>query len=320
MKKSLFMLGLVLVSNLAQAQYFGLESSEWKYLYYNLGYATVNQISVAGDTTLGDFNAQVYHSFRTTYIPQQGGTYSTYSGTYVFGILRFTQDSVFHWKNGQYNLLYDFGAQIGDTWIVDSGPIVCNDSVAIVEVVGTGTMDVNGFQRRYIDLETNTDTWIGLSGRCIEGIGLYSFNGLSSTTGLGRGFLSGERWCDDIAVPEASPNIFICYSDSIVGTYDPFDTYCLYPSVEVGIMDFESISVDLYPNPAINLLQVSTDLPSGQTAQIHLMNYLGHRVLTKPINNGVSALDVSALAAGVYYYSVVVDGVIMDTGKQVIVR
>ncbi len=61
-------------------------------------------------------------------------------------------------------------------------------------------------------------------------------------------------------------------------------------------------------------------LDEEQAAFIELMNYLGHRIQTTGLNNGITEIDVSSLSSGVYHYSIHVDGLLRQTGKQVILK
>ena len=66
-------------------------------------------------------------------------------------------DSVFHLENDQFHLLFDFGAQVGDEWLISidtaSFDPLCGDS-SFVKVIGTGIESLNGTNYRYLDLET----------------------------------------------------------------------------------------------------------------------------------------------------------------------
>ncbi len=94
-------------------------------------------------------------------------------------------------------------------------------------------------------------------------------------------------------------------------------------SYHVGIENQLAIGngqLSIYPNPAKNLLTVLMVLGHKQAGTIELMNYLGHRIQTTPLNNGITEIDVSSLSSGVYHYSIHVDGVLRQTGKQVILK
>ncbi|MFT4681361.1 MAG: hypothetical protein ACI9YU_001206 [Flavobacteriales bacterium] len=79
-------------------------------------------------------------------------------------------------------------------------------------------------------------------------------------------------------------------------------------------------AISIYPNPARSLLTVLVDLVDEQIERIELMNYLGHRIQTTRLNKGMTEIDVSSLSSGVYHYSIIIDGVVKQTGKQVILK
>ncbi|MFL5788419.1 MAG: hypothetical protein ACJ748_10225, partial [Flavisolibacter sp.] len=73
------------------------------------------------------------------------------------------------------------------------------------------------------------------------------------------------------------------------------------------------------PNPAGNSTRIQYSIPSATNrAQLVLSNNLGQVIKTVPLNaSGVINLDTSLLSSGVYNYSLIVDGKIIDTKKLV---
>ncbi len=88
----------------------------------------------------------------------------------------------------------------------------------------------------------------------------------------------------------------------------------------IGGNGLPAAGLKVIPNPATAKIRIIADLNNGQSAQIDLMNYLGHRMQTVSLSNGITEVDVSSLSSGVYHYSIVIDGVVKQTGKQVILR
>lgn len=81
-----------------------------------------------------------------------------------------------------------------------------------------------------------------------------------------------------------------------------------------------SHSVSVYPNPASNVLNFAVELGQNNSASIQVVDMLGKKVLAKRINNNTEkvSFNVSDLNEGVYFYSLNVDGKIIETKKIVV--
>jgi hypothetical protein len=90
--------------------------------------------------------------------------------TYVSG------DTVFYLVNGQFQVLYNFGAKPGDTWNlgVDTNSNACSKS--IVHVDSIGKMVINGSTFRWISLSTNQNASAGMGGKSVERFGAIGNN------------------------------------------------------------------------------------------------------------------------------------------------
>ena len=98
-----------------------------------------------------------------------------------------------------------------------------------------------------------------------------------------------------------------------------------YISGEVGIQD-QPVTAKLfnaYPNPATSNVTIQYDLAGrtiGNNAQIVITSLVGNRVYTQPINNasGKTNIDLSNLVAGIYFYSIEVNGQAISTKKLIV--
>jgi hypothetical protein len=90
----------------------------------------------------------------------------------------------------------------------------------------------------------------------------------------------------------------------------------------VGESIQKSVSMSaVYPNPAVSTANIDYSLPSGvNRAEIVLTNMLGCRVgqVSLPETSGKARIPVSDLLNGVYFYSLVVDGQVAQTGKFIV--
>jgi hypothetical protein len=74
-------------------------------------------------------------------------------------------------------------------------------------------------------------------------------------------------------------------------------------TVAVGIDELKDVGIMLYPNPAIDLLNIQWDRPFG-TAQILISDALGQVVSTTSASSTSVAIDVASLSQGVYLLSI----------------
>ena len=110
--------------------------AKWSFDYFNVAEYGTWQFEYTHDTLIDGHQSQAIKATKYMYqsfgyvAAQNGGTFYTYS----------SNDSVFYFKNGQFFLLYDFGAHIGDSWILSIDPgSPCSDT-SVVHVIDTGSM------------------------------------------------------------------------------------------------------------------------------------------------------------------------------------
>lgn len=78
-----------------------------------------------------------------------------------------------------------------------------------------------------------------------------------------------------------------------------------------------------YPNPATSQVTVQYELANrtaGDNAQIIITSLVGNKVYSQAINNnnGKASIDLSTLVAGIYFYSLEVNGQIVSTKKLIV--
>ncbi|MCL2511365.1 MAG: T9SS type A sorting domain-containing protein [Bacteroidales bacterium] len=74
-----------------------------------------------------------------------------------------------------------------------------------------------------------------------------------------------------------------------------------------------------YPNPATSVVNIDYALNKGN-AQITLYNILGVSVYEQPLNGreGTARVNIAGFAPGIYFYSIKIDGKVVETKKLVI--
>ena len=203
-------------------------NATWHYDYWNLSQGGYYKISHVGDTLITGhnckrFDIERHQFFIYTNQPQQNDTI-IYTGGHQMGS-KFTyqsNDSVYHWDQNEFQLLFNFGAQIGDSWIVSTQPgnFECDDT-SIVEVIGVGIENINGTNYRYLDLlSTDTSSWT-LNGH---------FNERFGATGY---VFPLEQECNGVV--EWDILTFKCFEDDTFTLYNPSGEDCEYLLTHLSI-------------------------------------------------------------------------------------
>jgi hypothetical protein len=117
-----------------------------------------------------------------------------------------------------------------------------------------------------------------------------------------------------------------CFSDE----NNPSDETCIqiiFDTRNVGIEDVFATNnsgiSEAYPNPANSNVKMNYSLePSWNNATLDVYSMLGSRVRTLSINekSGTVNLDVSSLPAGLYFYTLMVDGNAINTKKMLVTK
>lgn len=192
------------------------------------------------------------------------GNICAWKSDYIFD----RNDSVFFFNNAmqRFNLLYDFSASIGDSWVIYLGH---NDSISlIVDSIGSIVVDSITLKILYTrDIIGSIDVAFG--GKHIQRIG-------------GAYLFPMGMACDP------GPGDLRCYQDSEI-FYKESQYDCEYVSIE--IINDERLSV--YPNPVEKTLYIES---AENVINVAVFSINGQNVL----NTNQKEIDVSILTKGIY--------------------
>lgn len=132
--------------------------------------------------------------------------------------------------------------------------------------------------------------------------------------------LSGNCFCTDDAVA-IEQSIFHAVDDVGVGliVFSPFDTDPACIGFSLGTPDHALARMELYPNPATDMLTVSLPEDLQGVAILTLFDATGRAVLTTPVNSPVLHLDLGALPSGTFQ-AVLRTEQQVTTGRVVVMR
>lgn len=103
---------------------------------------------------------------------------------------------------------------------------------------------------------------------------------------------------------------------------DKFILNVTFKYSEDGIVDYTNAEVfsNAYPVPACDVVNFDYNFASSVNAEIAIYNMMGQEVLRNGINgvSGKASINVSDLADGVYFYSLIVNGKTEKSSKLVI--
>ena len=82
-----------------------------------------------------------------------------------------------------------------------------------------------------------------------------------------------------------------------------------------------NVKINVYPNPAQNMLHISCNTPIGD-AQIKMFDMIGHLVYNENLNGSTITkdVDVSNFTKGVYYYQVYSNNKMVAKNKIVVIK
>jgi len=192
-------------------------------------------------------------------------------------------DSVFYSSGGNFHILYDFGANAGDTIVLDYATHDGSNLLMIID--STATTMVNDVERKIQYITCGDGIVIEFGTMVIEGIGNCTHYMFPTLDGHPEGELR-------------------CYEDSITGLYlNPF-CHCwswnhedceeeVYTDINENNVDQK---INVYPNPAGNQVIISN---ISEPAEFQFFNLLG-QIVKKGITLPAQSIDISDLQSGTY--------------------
>ena len=272
----------LLCSGLSFAQNWAPNGAQWHYSYYGFfpGYV---DIAYSGDTLI---DGQVTKKLTKTFHGLGWGMDVT---SYSIGT-EYTYEAngvVYLRYQNQWDTLYNFNAQVGESWRMAKQPLISNiiPPNSRMKVMSTGTMMINNEARNYFVIDkcdSNNMSFGFLQDTLIENIGF-----------LHEYLLPYDQFDGAVDGNEGGP--FRCYSDNNFAIYKP--NYLEVCDYIMGTTELEgSASFQVYPNPVSDQINIPESL---------IQEYNHYRILSnegKLIQKGQTTeqIDVANLPAGNY--------------------
>lgn len=297
MKKSILLSLILLISTCLNAQVWIDTGAKWTYDYWNVSEGGTYTFTYTNDTLILGKHCQEIEIVKYEYVYDQFGEIHSFvipvgsNYTYASG------DSVFYYSNDSFFLMYDFSASIGDTWVVGVNQFGSCEDTAMVRVTQTGTVNINGFQLRTITLETISDSFIGLTGTCVERFGNETHNYPEN----GYGPFPGIQNCGS-AVIDYNVYDFRCFTDNTFGTYNPRNIAC---DTLTGLYETETSIFGFYPNPTEG--EIIFENIDHNPCEIQIYNMGGQLLKQFYLKPTERKIDISDLQNGVYFIRIITD-------------
>ena len=232
-------------------------------------------------------------------------------------VIRQEQGKVYYYYQEQFNLLFDFDAETGDTvkftfkyreYDFDNWPFnqpLYKDTVLsaryVIDAITTNSYKLKTFKTIILE----EDKYIVYN----EPV-LPMFHNYTERIGYSSVFIP---MFDNAAHTADSQFILRCYSDANLSFVSDWWSYHSLPCDYSIAMDINTPKVEdikIYPNPAKDIFFVECE----NVYLITLYDMLGREVLNQNIN-GKSAINISHLASGVYYIRILSKGKIIGNSK-----
>ena len=261
----------------------GFSGAEWYYEIENEnGSITYQHLEYAADTTVNNKDVQII--IRTNTLYDKDG-HSEVTREYIY-----EEDGLVYWWNGdlqEFTVLYDLGAQVGDSWVIKVGTETLTMHVDAVDYYHYGDQTF-----RLLEVSDENDIF---SGSIVCGIGhLTSFFPERLMT-RGKGYrVEGMR----------------CYwrEGELFFKYGEEDCDAIYKEWHNGIGEdgpsAGSGALTVYPNPTHGVLVVETRLISSQPNEYRITNLMGKTLMTGTLTTETQQIDVSELPQGMYFISI----------------
>ncbi len=302
-KHLLFFLSMATYFNVS-AQEFAPYGAEWHYSNTRKGNIGYTNMKCVDSVVIEGKHCSVLEVDQNVYLSGEVIVYSTANG-----------DSVYWYEQNseQFQLIYAFDAQPGDSWSFAMYDMSANqlsniDSV-IAYVDSVDSININGIVLPRLTIKYNYVGGIAprdsSKHKIIKYIGsTYSPFDFPLEFGI----------VDDIS---PYPNGLRCYEDSYLGFYETgIADSCTYEKkgTFTGELEEENEEVRLYPNPANNTLNISHQ--NGTLRSVMIYDLSGREVLAQPVSDAAARehrLNLSSLPAGAYVVKV-------ETGSKSVIK
>ena len=249
--------------------YYEIQNDDGSITYQHL-------MQAANDTTVEDEQVHVLVRINTLY-DKAGHVEKSYE--YIFE----RNNKIFWWNNtiGEFTVLYDYGAEEGDSWKIKVG----TDSI----IMHVDEVEQYEYEGRPMRIMRVSDAGNLFSGTIVCGIGHLSSFFPERLMTRGKNYrVEGIRcfWREG--------ELFFKYGEE--------DCDAVYKVYHNGLEDHEDDVFAVYPNPTDGVLFVETRHGTSLPTQTYrITNLMGQILMSGQITAETQQIDVSNLQKGMYF-------------------
>jgi len=264
--------------------------AQWHFGYGGLATVGFIKVNYTSDTLIMERNCQkleqLQYIFSFNSITQQWYMLGTRKLAAEFTSL--SGDTVFWYKNDTFHVLYNFGAQPGDSWDMgfDTSRFKCSKS--IIHVDSVKSVELNGSTFRCLYLTSSYNASWYFQGWVCEKFG--NMNGY---------LFPMENVCDSTIIVEANDIRFACYEDSSFALLNLSGRDCEYFLKLISIPEREDKRIYVSPNPVQDKLLVYT-YGANTVSQVTIFDVQGKQM-------GIytySEIDLMEYKSGLYFVKI----------------
>lgn len=271
-----------------------------------------NHLQYTADSMIQGHNCQVIEAYQhraTNYnsIYSHSDFQLETNYTYVNG------DTVFWLVDDEFKVLYNFGAQVGDTWVIAEANTDTECQQTIVQVDDIGTVDLNEETFRWISFHSLGNSSYFFGGKALERFGMYEIPYHSP-----HSLFPVENDCT--ANIEFFFHQFTCYEDASFNLLNTSTLDCEFArTLSLTEESTSNFGIQYYVDQENSLLHLNSDA-SLDNVKCTIYNNMGQVVFpTKVIlnTNNNDVIHFSNLNSGIYYVVLQSDN-LTETGKFVL--
>jgi hypothetical protein len=321
MRKFVFIIILSL-SLQGKAQMWFANGAEWHY-YVNQFYAgatglngnghykitVTNSLTIAGDTCY-----ELTRRFTgIPFSPLTPPVNDLYKGHFIVKVKNRVLSLCTNSTTPSFDTICDFNAVVGSKWkaLINSSCSVSNATTAVTSV---STITINNVSLKQVGVTNTYLAIIGSNTYTLSNTDLF----VEKLGGLNSFYYYNCCSIDcDVRYGDLS-----CYKDDNFPLYKVpgYTLACNYSPVSIKENSYQTVDVSIYPQPANQIVNLSSPLFANKRAQIQISNNLGQLCFKQSVqfNNGNAQLPLANLPKGIYFLKLIDEDFKTFTNKVII--
>lgn len=293
MKKLIYILLFVISFNFGKAQVWCPPGAIWSYELPTGAWDChgIYRYEYIGDTLVNSVNCK---KICQTYTGKCAWDLDYETSIVTTHLMYADSNKVYYYKYNQFNILYDFSVQIGDTMKIRSNFIYPGcDTIATLLVDSVGVMTINSQNLRYYYVSSIAGTAYAFDCRIVEKIGPF-YN-------LGSNYFFPVKWdtCG-LALDEVPEHgFFKCYKDDNFSAVSLSQDSC---SFTLEVPNTIISSFEIFPNPVSGVLHLTFTTPEYR--YIEIFNLQGQKLFSFSSTENRIIMDIEKLSNGILFIDI----------------